>query len=148
MTEIGKVLFNMQKLEIIKTKLNPQTKDFLSDAYVYAWSVGVYPLFDDYDYSVDLEEFFPITKSKVSDVISYLNSEWLEKKYYTFYQIEDHFDVLGSGKYSREDLIYILRYTYLHNKFDKTFWDTLVCRGNNPCEAETIVNSFDQSDLL
>jgi len=148
MADIGKVLFNIQRFEIIKTKLNSQTKDFFSDAYVYAWSAGVYPLFDNYDYSEDLKEYFSITKDKVTDVINYIDKQWLEKKYCTFYQLEDIFDVRGSGKYSRDELICILRYTYLHDKFDKTLWDTLVRRGESPCEAETIIDPFDPSNLL
>jgi hypothetical protein len=147
MADIGKVLFNIQKLEILKTKLNPQTNDFISDAYAYAWSVGVYPFFDNHDYSADLKEYFTIAEDKISELLKYLDSEWLKKNYYTFYQLEDHFDVRGSGQYSRCDLICILRYTYLHNKFDETFWDTLVRRGDSPCEAESIINPFDPSDL-
>ena len=148
MTDIGKLLFNIQKFQILQTKYNPQTKDMISDAYAYAWSVGLYPFFDDYAYSADLKDCFSILEDKISSVLNYLDSEWLKKKYYTFYQLEDHFDVRGSGQYSRNDLICILRYTYLHDKFDKIFWDTLVRRGDSPCEAEGIIIPFEISELM
>jgi|TergutMp193P3_1026864.scaffolds.fasta_scaffold23491_4 hypothetical protein len=148
MADIGKILFNLQKFQILQTKHNPQTKDVVSDAYAYAWSVGLYPFFDNYDYSTDLKEYFSISEDKISTVINYLDSEWLKKNYYTFYQLEDHFDVSGYGQCSRYDLICILRYTYLHNKFDDTLWDTLVRRGDNPCEAEGIIDQFELSELL
>lgn len=148
MADIGKVLFNIQKLEILKAKCNLQTKNVISDAYAYAWSVGVYPLYDNFDYNVDLKEYFTITEEKTSFVLNYLDNEWQNKNYYTFYELEDYFDVLGSGKYSRNDLISILRYAYLHKKFDKTFWDKLFSESDNPCEAESIISPFDPSDLL
>jgi hypothetical protein len=145
--DIGKILFNLQKFEILKTKKDPQTKDLISDAYAYAWSVGLFPLFDNFDYSIDLKEYFPITEEKISNVLNYIDSEKKKKNYFTFYQLEDHFDVLGSGQYSRYDLICILRYAYLHNRFNG-IWDTLVRRGDSPCEAEEIIAPFEPFDLL
>jgi hypothetical protein len=129
------------------TKINPQTRDAIPNDYVYAWWVGLYPFFHDNVWSEDLKDYFDISEEKISKVLDYLDSEWLNKKYHTFYELEDYFDVRGSGEYSRYDLICILRYTYLHGGFDKTFWDTMVRSGDSPVEAETIIYEFDPSEL-
>jgi hypothetical protein len=79
MTDFGKILFNLQRYEILMTKINPQTRDALPNDYVW---VGLYPFFHDNEWSEDLKEYFNINEEKVSKVLKYLDREWLNKKYY------------------------------------------------------------------
>lgn len=40
---IGKAVFNLQRFQILQTKINPQTADKMPDFYAYAWSVKMFP---------------------------------------------------------------------------------------------------------
>ena len=134
------MLFNLQKFSILQTKINSQTSSYISDDYAFAWYSGVYPLFDSNELTELYKECFEIPESKVKTVIEYLDSEWLKKKYYTFYQISSQFKNEHINKY---DLISILRYVYLHGGFDQTFWDTILTPTEFPIEAKSIISRFD-----
>lgn len=140
MENLKMMLFNLQKFSILQTKINPQTSSYISDDYAYAWYSGVYPFFDSNEVTELYKECFEVSELKVKTVIEYLDSEWLNKKYYNFYQISSHFKNQDINKY---DLISILRYTYLHGGFDKYFWDTILTPEEFPIEAKSIISRFD-----
>lgn len=140
MEETKEMLFNLQKFSILQTKINPQTSSYISDDYAFAWYSGVYPFFDSNEMTELYKENFEISELKVRTVLEYLDSEWLKRNYYTFYQISSYFKDFDINKY---DLISILRYAYLHGGFDQTFWDTILTPEEYPIEAKSIISRFD-----
>jgi hypothetical protein len=140
MEKTEKMLFNLQRFTILQTKINPQTKSSISDDYAYAWYSGVYPFFDENELTELYKDFFEVKKGIVRKVIEYLDAEWLNRNYYTFYQIRDYFNKDEIDKYQ---LILILKYVYLHGGFDQEFWNVLLKSGEYPIEAKSIISKFD-----
>ena len=140
-----KATYNLQRFQILQTKLNPSTSNLISDSYAYAWFESLYPILDSSQLHEDLEECFSISKEKINLVSQYADSEWLEKKYYAFYQYEGHFR--SRGDIERHDLIVIFRYLFLHGTFDATFWETLIKPMEYPTEASRVISDF-RSDYL
>jgi len=132
-----KILFNLQRFQILQTKLNPNTSDLISDSYAYAWYHKLYPFMDDSDLQEDLQEYFEIKKEFALDVAKWADSEWLARRFYTFYEYEKKF---GAGE--RFSLIAIFRYMFLRNTFDDEFWNTLITPQEYPVEAGFITSDF------
>lgn len=91
MNDIGKSIFNLQRYQILQTKLNPATTNFIPNDYAYAWYQKLYPLLEENDLHEDLQPYFSITKEQVDEIINYADSEWLEKRYYNFYEYEKYY---------------------------------------------------------
>ena len=146
---IEKALFNIQRIQILQSKLNPTTANLISNDYAYAWNVELFPLLESTDLHHQYEGLFKITKKEVDVVTEFADSEWLKKQYYSFYEYEDKF--IRGDKYDfkteRWHLIAIFRYMFLRDSFDKTFWDKLVENGNCPIEAFGIIREFDIKEL-
>lgn len=145
----GKAIFNLQRFQILQTKLNPQTSHLIPDSYAYAWYAKLYPTLDENEIHEDLIDFFSIKKSQVDSIAEWADSEWLNQKYYTFYQYENHFGVSqgSTENIERHTLIAAFRYFYLHETFDETFWKTLISPMQYPTEASLVVSEF-RSDYI
>jgi hypothetical protein len=141
---IGKALFNLQRFQILQTKLNPDTSHLLPNDYAYAWYEKLYPIVEENALHEDLEQYFSITKEQVDVITSYADSEWLKKKYYTFYEYEDHYQCRRDPikGITRHTLIAVFRYMYLRNTFDEKFWNTLLEPMKYPAEAGGITSEF------
>ncbi|WP_124981498.1 hypothetical protein [Nonlabens xiamenensis] len=141
---IGKALFNLQRFQILQTKLNPNTSHLLPNDYVYAWYEKLYPIVDENDLHEDLEPYFSITREQVDEITSYTDTEWLEKRYYTFYEYEDYYKcrIEPVKGISRHTLIAVFRYMFLRNAFDDKFWNTLLEPMKYPVEAGGITSDF------
>lgn len=146
---IEKALFNIQRIQILQSKINPTTTNLISNDYAYAWNVELFPLLENTDLHYQYEEIFKIKRKEVDVVTEFADSEWLKKQYYSFYQYEDIF--VRGNKYDiiseRWHLIAIFRYMFLRGSFDKVFWGKLVENGNCPIEAFGIVREFDIKEL-
>lgn len=144
-----RAIFNLQRYSILNTKLNSQTQDIIPNDYAYAWYSGVYPFFTSSNIHEDLEEFFTFNKKQTETIAEYVDKEWLAQKTYTFYELEDHFDVRGIPVegISRECLFHVLRYIYLHRGFDKIFWDKLLTPMEYPTEVESLTREFSIDEL-
>ena len=144
MNKNNKPIFNLQRFQILQTKLNPNTSNLIPDSYAYAWYQKLFPLLDDSDLHEDLITCFEITKEQVEIISERADSEWLEKKYYTFYEYESFFCVRNSPvkDISRHTLIATFRYLFLHGTFDDIFWDTLIKPMEHPIEASSITSEF------
>ena len=145
MNEIGKTIFNLQRFQILQTKLNPNTTNLIPNDYAYAWYKKLYPLLEENDLHQDLEPYFSITKEQVDEITNYADSEWLEKRYYTFYEYESYYKsrtnpILGI---SRHTLIAVFRYMFLRDAFDEEFWAKLLEPMKYPIEAGSITSDFD-----
>lgn len=141
----GKVQYNLQRYQILQTKLNPATSFLIQNDYAYAWSENLFPLFDSSPLHEDLEGFFSISRLEIEKVLNFADEQWLENKYHTFYDYEDLFD-LGEKKGStRFKLIAIFRYMNLRNTFDNKFWQKLI--ENAPIEASGLIRKFTNEEL-
>jgi hypothetical protein len=155
-SSLGKVLFNLQRFQILQTKLNPQTTDLISDSYAYAWEAKMYPSLDGSGThldlkDLDLKEYFSITEEQFDLVGNRADSEWLQKRYYSFYQYEEFFGVnrpSATNGLSRVALICIFRYSFLRRGFDQPFWDKLLEPMEHPTEASIITAPFELEDLF
>lgn len=146
---IEKALFNIQRIQILQSKINPETSNLISNDYAYAWNVSMFPLLEFSELHVQYENLFEIKKETVDIVTDFADKEWLNKKYYSFYDYEDFF-IRGekfSLKTERYHLIAIFRYMFLRGSFDQMFWDKLVENGNCPIESFSIVRNFDINEL-
>jgi hypothetical protein len=146
---IGKAVFNLQRFQILQTKINPQTADKMPDFYAYAWSVKMFPFLDEGGLHEDLKEFFTVTESQANLVSDRADSEWLEKRLYNFYEYEDYFNVRSNpvDGLDRWKLISIFRYSYLRRGFDESFWKKLLEPMKHPTEASIITSDFKREDL-
>lgn len=145
MKEIGKSVFNLQRFQILQTKLNPATTNFIPNDYAYAWYQRLYPLLDENELHEDLEPYFSITKEQVDEITGYADNEWLEKRYYTFYEYEAHYKCRSNPilNISRHTLIAVFRYMFLRDAFDQEFWNKLLEPMKYPTEAGGITRNFD-----
>lgn len=146
---IEKALFNIQRIQILQSKLNPETTNLVSNDYAYAWNVSMYPLLEFSELHLEYQDQFAIKKEDVDIITDFADKEWLSKKYYSFYQYEDFFvwDKNSPVKTERFHLIAIFRYMFLRDAFDQKFWDTLLENGNCPIEAFSISRKFNINEL-
>ena len=144
MTDLGKLLFNLTRFQILQAKLNEHTTHIISDCYAYAWESGLYPFMDDSELHWDLKEYFNTTKEQAEMILKYADDEWNKKRYYTFYEYEAHFKVRQGATegINRSTLIKVFRYLYLHESFDDVFWKKLVEPQKHPIEAGSIIGKY------
>lgn len=144
---LNEVLYSQTRLQVLTSGvIAPQ---LMNDAYIYAWDVGLYPYFDDTDYSIPslphelFKEQFLVKQDKVEKVINYLDDKWLINNSPTFYELEDAF----GGKSYRCQLLHICRYAYLNGSFDDTLWDALLTPMQHPTEAKSITRNYCRDDI-
>lgn len=118
----------------------------LDQAFVFAIANDVFPIFHHTHIPNEgiIDPYFDLYKVKESDfkeVLYFMDNEMLEKRLYTFYDIEDKF----GGRDRRCELIDMFRYTYLDRRFDQKFWDYLLSRA--PAEAGHICDKFSDCEL-
>lgn len=148
-SQIGKAIFNLQRFQILQTKLNPATSGLISNSYAHAWQHCMYPIMDEGEIHSDLKDYFKITKEQVKEIMDYADSEWRNGNLYTFYEYEDHYDVRIDGKLGidRHILMVVFRYLFLSRTFDDAFWDRLLTAMEHPAESSSILRDFTYEDL-
>ncbi|TGL23072.1 hypothetical protein EHQ46_06025 [Leptospira yanagawae] len=110
---ILKALYNLYKMQVVEFYKLGNGQSSFSASYVYAISNNCFPVFHA---SKDLEIYsdnFEIKKDYILEVITYLDDAYLNNKKLTFYGLEDYF----GGKVNRSDLITIIRYSFLSERF-------------------------------
>lgn len=135
-TNIMTALYNLRKNQIIQFyRLNPD-KSQISSSFAYAMSKDCYPFFHA-DEEMDIYvNCFKIKKDRIKTIVESIDTDWLNEKYYSFYELEDKF-----GHELRVELIIILRYCFLDNRFSgEKFWDTIL--SHCPTEAKSITESL------
>lgn len=152
-----KGLADMRSRQIFLTKFFAETEDVYENSYAYAVCKSVYPIFHEERFLEDDEqvyklrlpfyETYELPEDVVSEFAEYLDKHWLEKKYFTFYELESHYRNTWRGNGLRSDLINCLRYFFLHDLFDKPFWDTILKPMEYPTEADRITKDFDKTEL-
>jgi hypothetical protein len=149
MEEFGKQLFNLQRFLILQTKYSQQTRDLISDAEAFAWSVGLYPLHSASRIAKDLEPYFVVSKKMVEFIIKHVDSEYKKGNFPSFYNLENYFADKSSSNFiiDRSVLRDTLRYCYLYGLFDKNIWDGLEANDDCPMEAKGINSPFSTDEL-
>ena len=144
--QIMKALYYLRKNQIvISFRLNPE-KCGIPASLAYAWAHDCYPFFhtdDNEDDEVELYlDCFKVKKEFVTKVIEYLDAEWLENRFHSFYDLEDKF-----GHSCQMELIHVLRYCFLDDRFGQKsiFWEML--KKNCPVEAHHIDSELDEWDV-
>lgn len=139
-----KALYYIRKNQIVLSYRMDSEKCGIPASQAYAWSHDCYPFFhvgDDDDEAELYLEYFKVKKEFVTEVIEFLDAEWLQDKFHTFYELEDKF-----GR-NRVELITILRYCFLDDRFGQKseFWTTL--KKDCPVEAHHIDSPLDEWDI-
>lgn len=118
---ILKALYYIRKNQILHFYRVDSEKSQISDSFAYAISKDCFPYFHSDDEIEMYGDCFSIKYDFIDAVIKYIDESWLQKKYYTFYELEDKF-----GRENRPELIVILRYCFLDGRFGgNDFWKKL-----------------------
>lgn len=125
-------LYHIRKNQIIQFyRLNPE-KSQISSSFAYAIGNDCYPFFHSDEEMEIYSDCFKIKKDLIERIVKFIDKNWLENKYYSFYELEDIF-----GKKLRFELIVILRYCFLDNRFTgEDFWEKML--SYCPVEASSL----------
>lgn len=134
-------IFELKRQELILARLNPATKEFVDDAYVYAIMHRLCPIFHESDGNTDpFESCYSPSRKVAHNIVEYANQQWLSKNNLTFYNLEKKF-----GHNSRVDLLVVLRYAFLAHRFDQGFFSDLT--SECPSEASRINTPLGQEEV-
>ena len=140
--EILKALYQMRKFQTIQFyKLNKEESG-ISDSLVFALANDCYPLFHNGDEFDIFNDFLLIKKEDVMRYLQYFDDNYLNNANKTFYEVEKHF----GGKSARMDLIVVLRYAFLDNRFTGHDFITKL-EEKAPVEALGLNNELDIWEL-
>ncbi|WP_108700555.1 hypothetical protein [Phytobacter sp. SCO41] len=147
--QIMLALFAQQRIQVMHIAKH---HDEFTDAYLYAWESGVYPLLSDTDGSVPtmpheaFAELFITDRSKGEFLLKRLDDAWMAKEELTFYKLEDELNVHGgyATEWTRSDLLHLCRYFYLDNRFDDALWKNICKNMECPTEAHFIMDDFNR----
>jgi len=122
-------------------RLNPE-KSGIDQGLVYALSGNCFPYFHKSEEFEILKDCFTISEETIKTIVKHLNDKWKNMERVTFYSLEDEFSSIAD----RSDLITILRYTFLSDRFrDSEFWINL--ESDAPVEAHQLNAEFDIWEL-
>ncbi len=141
MDEIKQALYQQMRFSILITASRDREASPFSDAYLYAWDRGVYPLHDGGEWHVPHEKQFRVRETEIEELNLFLAKRWDDKQPITFYELEDHYDARSSGPWDRPKLIFACRFISMHDLFDKICWHELRANGKCPTEANAVIDS-------
>lgn len=137
--DITKLMYNNYKRQMILLYFQTKELGLISESFIYALSHNVYPFFHENNEVRIYKNCFSVKKDFIDKVTNYLDQK----------DKVDDFDGLdfrcleykfGYRQY-RIELIRILRYCYLDNRFSDTLWNTIL--SDAPIEAKSITSDFD-----
>ena len=123
--KILRAIYETKREELLIAKLQNTKNNNISDAYVYAYASRLCPVFHSQNalelgQSDPFEEIYHIKRESILVVLNYCDEKWGNNDKIDFNQLENRFEKLG-----RWVLIAILRYAYLSDKFDGSFFSML-----------------------
>lgn len=139
--QIIKALYENRKLTITMNYKIYGEKIGFSPSYIYAIANDIFPFFHNEGDEDPFVSCYKITSDEINQVINYIDEEWLKGELYSFYDLETKF----GGKSYRSELIRILRYTYLDDRFDTALWEKLVSWA--PVEANNLNRPLDDWEI-
>jgi len=139
--------FTNAKLQIMLAARQPDSGDYLSDAFVFAFTNDVYPAFNQAHelWAEPYESCFEITKEMMISLGNHLDDLWRRRQATTFYELEKNYK---SKDWSRGKLILACRYLWLNRMFMDLFWDSFLSPGEYPIEAESISKTFHRNEIF
>ena len=156
---IMQALADIRMRQILHSKFHPETKDLYPDAYAYAISHSVYPLFHEQvgttDTPATILEINPfygtyrVDRDQVEAVRVLLDGRFEGGEPITFVELEGHFQASGLGPWHgsslRVVLLNVCRYLYLHGVWSDAFWGELL--SDAPPEAQSIPRDLDRFEI-
>lgn len=152
MANVEKMLFENMKLQLLSLFVSTNHEKNITPSYAFAWSAGIYPALDEgAHWHEEFTGFFRVSGDQLLKLLEFLDDCWDNKKKMSFYDLEHHYDIHGSGRdgplWSRHSLIAACRYLFLNDHFDTTFWESLLENGQCPVEAKIICRDFSPADV-
>lgn len=140
--------YQIMRFQIMAFALTDAGRAKITDAYVFAWDRGVYPIKESgAQFHIPFASAFFISEEMMDELVKYLEDHWQAKTVPTFYKLEDHYDVVsGSGPWERHTLISACRYLFLCRSFDYGFWATLLQQSQHPSEARYVSRLGDRDN--
>lgn len=138
------MLFQIQRIAMLRLATEDGPGRKLSDADAHAWSESVYPLFSPMEWHTPFKKCFDISEEMVSELNKRLGNSWSSKDGLTFYDLETEYGIYGLAAegpiWGRVELINACRYLFLKGNYDSVFWTQFLSRA--PAEANSINASF------
>lgn len=138
--------FEIARFNLISTAMSEDIGNAIPGSYAYAWSEGVYPLFDQgATLHQPFSEHFTVTEEMVEELAKFLDERELDGDTPSFYELEDYYKVrTARTPWDRMQLIHTCRYMYLRSMWNPTFWAELLRGSDHPSEAKSITGDFDR----
>lgn len=143
----GQALFNLQRFEILKTKLdpNPKISDLIPDAYAYAWCEKVYPFGTESDLHEGVKPYFRVTEEFGESIFRWAEKEQNQGNYHGFLKYLLQF----GGEEKKRELILFFRYAWLAGYFnfedDGQFWKELLI--HHPSVTTGMMDEFNINEI-
>jgi hypothetical protein len=91
-----KMLFTLQRFQLLSLFVNPTSIKSITPAYALAWSEGLYPFLDEAaPWHALYEEAFEVREKQLEELHSFLCDRWDASNFITFYDLEAHYGVSG-----------------------------------------------------
>ncbi|PIO96029.1 hypothetical protein CBI55_03645 [Pseudomonas syringae] len=148
MSDVAKMLYNVQKFQILDAYARSSENRHISEAYAYAWSEGLYPIGNEFAvWHEPHGDSFKVGDKKLQELADFLDVTWTDGKTVSFYDLEQRYGIRGTSGFApdwdRADLIHACRYFKLLDWFDDDFWIGLIGGSGAPTEAHSITRGFD-----
>lgn len=155
---ILKALAEIRRRQILSIKLNPQTADLYPNAYAFAVSRSIYPLYheqvgfldnrDDILQKLPFIETYDITREQVDEVVTQMDEAQKNGQHIAFRTIENTFynrsEWNKPWRNLRVDLIDVCRYLFLSDAFSD-IWDEFL--DGAPSEAKPLRRAWNSDEL-
>ncbi len=142
-------LFELARFNVVCAALTPGPAERLDDAYVYAWSRGIFPLFHEgWDLHKPFAARFGIDAAHVTDLMGFLDVGWSTGAPPTLGDLERRYDARAGGVWSRDRLLDALRYAFLAGRFDEPFFDAICHPGGRSREVGAVFLRLDRPNEL
>ncbi len=151
MSAIEKMLYNIQKFQVLQLYTSQSALKSVTPAYAFAWDKNIYPVgHHGNDWHEPYESTFKVSREKMEQLGDFLDKLEGEGKTITFYQLEDQYSVRmrsGEGSWDRMELVFACRYFRLNGWFTEDFWKGLVGHSNCPGESKSVLRDFDPEEV-
>ena len=138
-------LFQLARFQVRAAALTAGPAALLDDAYVFAWDVGIFPIFHDDGLHLSFREGFAASSDMMNGLMSRLDEHWLAQSPPTFNALEREMAARDAADpWPRDMLIHAVRYAFLMNRFDDRLYTGLLKPGDHPTEAGEIMSSYDR----
>jgi hypothetical protein len=139
---ILKAIYETKRQGLILAKKNPATANAIDDATAYAYKNRMKPLFGSDTENDPFESVYEIKTELTDAVTKHIDSVWDKGPIPSFRELEDKF---GGYRTNRSELISILRYTFLSDRFDDKTYKTILA--DAPIEAQGINRPFSDNEI-